>query len=214
MPSVNVENATIKTAAVEIKTITVSGKQVTLSVFRQIQEEDIFNEDISLKGIPWGTVNYFWKTDNERDKIHLLWQNGKELRRSVIWRKSSYISYGEPNYIENLQKYSIPFKQYDYKVTLAECNKNQVVQSSKDRIWNIEYLKDEIADGEAGRKMWLGPEFKDIEKAKIQLQQAIDVNETNKHNRDFHKKILEGKCNQYDQLISNFLELPHLFIAV
>jgi hypothetical protein len=37
MPKINIENAQIKTAAVEIKTLTVSGKQVNIYVFIQIK---------------------------------------------------------------------------------------------------------------------------------------------------------------------------------
>ena len=34
-------NAEIKTATVEIRSLTVSGKQVTLAVFRQLREESL-----------------------------------------------------------------------------------------------------------------------------------------------------------------------------
>lgn len=85
MASINIENAQIKTASVEIKTITINGKQLTLSVFRQILHEDIFDaETITLKGTPWGLVNYFWKEEYCDHKIHLIWQSGRELRRSIL----------------------------------------------------------------------------------------------------------------------------------
>jgi hypothetical protein len=59
--------ATVKTAAVEVKSLTISGKQVTLAVFRQLQKEDLINErSDDLLGIPWGTVNYFWLSRNSR----------------------------------------------------------------------------------------------------------------------------------------------------
>lgn len=47
-------NAEIKTAVVEIKTLTVSSKQVTLAVFRQLMEEPLVNDDGTLNGTPWG----------------------------------------------------------------------------------------------------------------------------------------------------------------
>lgn len=86
MPVITVENAQIKTAAVEIKTLTISGKQVTLSVFRQVQEEDLIDhEKLKLNGIPWGNINYFWKDKgNELSDYNIIWQKGKELRRFVI----------------------------------------------------------------------------------------------------------------------------------
>lgn len=94
MPIINVENAQIKTTAVEIKTLTVSGKQVTLSVFRQIPEEDLIDwENISLKGVPWGNVNYFWKDNGNENCFHLLWQKGKELRRFILRKKITDIGW-------------------------------------------------------------------------------------------------------------------------
>jgi hypothetical protein len=54
--------ATVKTASVEVRSLTIRSKQVTLSVFRQLQAEDIIDRETGeLRGEPWGTVNYFWQ---------------------------------------------------------------------------------------------------------------------------------------------------------
>lgn len=80
-----VHNAELKTAAVEIQTITISGKQVTLAVFRQLQEEVLLDDDGALNGVPWGTVNYHPdKCADGPEHIHVVWQKGSELRRSRI----------------------------------------------------------------------------------------------------------------------------------
>lgn len=51
------ENAIIKTAQVEVKALTISGKQVTLAVFRQLPEEHILESySLEMKGIIWGRV--------------------------------------------------------------------------------------------------------------------------------------------------------------
>jgi hypothetical protein len=82
-----VHNAEIKTAAVEIKTLTVTGKQVTLAVFRQLQEAPLINRDGSLRGIPRGTVNYHPdKCGDERPHWHVVWQDGTELLRAAVYR--------------------------------------------------------------------------------------------------------------------------------
>ncbi len=52
-PPLNVHNAQISTAKVEIKTLTISGKQVTLAVFRQLIDELLIAEDGRLKGVAW-----------------------------------------------------------------------------------------------------------------------------------------------------------------
>lgn len=88
-------NAELRTAAVEIKTLTVSGKQVTLAVFRQLVEEPAITPDGYFAGVPWGTVNYCPGKQNcagagaRFDKgyphrYHLVWQKGVELRRFAV----------------------------------------------------------------------------------------------------------------------------------
>lgn len=78
-----VQNASITTAAVELKTLTISGKQVTLAVFRQLREEPLIAEDGTLNGTPWGYVNYHPdKCSDSNEHWHVVWQHGDELLRS------------------------------------------------------------------------------------------------------------------------------------
>lgn len=103
MPALTVHNAELKTAAVEVKTLTISGKQVTQAVFRQLQEEGLISRVWTFRGIPWGRVNYHpdeeckqtgpHATDRWGKKdyyctanhIHVVWQLNTELRRTLIW---------------------------------------------------------------------------------------------------------------------------------
>ena len=56
---IQIRDAVLKTLKVEVKSLTISGKQMTLAVFRQLIEEPLINvETGELKGVPWGTVNY------------------------------------------------------------------------------------------------------------------------------------------------------------
>jgi hypothetical protein len=78
--------ATIRTCVVEIKSLTVSGKQVTQALFRQLHEEDLIDwETVALRGIPWGRVNYHTGCADCRSHDHLVWQIGSELRRCILW---------------------------------------------------------------------------------------------------------------------------------
>ncbi|WP_329521202.1 hypothetical protein [Spirillospora sp. NBC_01491] len=80
-----VHNAEIKTAAVEIRMLTISGKQVTLAVFRQLREEPLIAEDGTLNGVPWGVVNYHPnKCADQSEHLHVVWQSGIDLRRSTV----------------------------------------------------------------------------------------------------------------------------------
>ncbi|MEU7928466.1 hypothetical protein [Micromonospora sp. NPDC049107] len=86
MPSkLTVQNAEIRTASVEIKTLTVSGKQVTLAVFRQLRDVPLVNEDGTLRGSPWGSVNYHPdKCADLSEHLHVVWQQGSDLLRSAV----------------------------------------------------------------------------------------------------------------------------------
>lgn len=91
------QNATITTAAVEVKTLTISGKQVTQSVFRQLREEGLIDHEGTLHGIPWGYVNYcpdrkVWDSTQQATVVcaeglphlHVIWQKNNELRRARV----------------------------------------------------------------------------------------------------------------------------------
>ncbi|MEU0786994.1 hypothetical protein ABZ341_36210 [Streptomyces sp. NPDC006173] len=85
------QNATITTASVEVKTLTISGKQVTLAVFRQLKEESLIATDGTLNGEPWGTVNYHPdKCGSDRSHWHVVWQAGGELRRSHVEKTADF----------------------------------------------------------------------------------------------------------------------------
>ena len=86
-----VHNAQITTAAVEIQTLTIRGKQVTLAVFRQLLERDLIDPDSgSFNGLPWGTVNYHPDRCAERaSHHHVVWQEGDGLRRSLVSKPRS-----------------------------------------------------------------------------------------------------------------------------
>lgn len=93
-----IHNAQVATATVAIRTLTITGKQVTLAVFRQLLEEQ------PPTGMPltafWGRVNYCpdkkclvdsqdgWGRDRkvEAPHLHLVWQKDSELRRVTIHR--------------------------------------------------------------------------------------------------------------------------------
>ncbi|WP_326826444.1 hypothetical protein [Streptosporangium sp. NBC_01756] len=93
------QNAQITTAIVAVETLTISGKQVTQSVFRQLLEERLISSSGELRGTPWGIVNYCpdpsCKTSPREAAIygpnpahiHVVWQKDNELRRTTVWTK-------------------------------------------------------------------------------------------------------------------------------
>lgn len=95
MPKLTVQNAEIRTASVEIKTLTVSGKQVTQAVFKQLPERRLVADDGTLNGVPWGRVNYHPDKCDEAPHLHVVWEVGKELLRSRVDLEVTY-----PRWIE------------------------------------------------------------------------------------------------------------------
>lgn len=87
-PILVASNAELRTASVSVRTLTIEGKQVTLAVFRQLIEEDIYDhEKEALNGVGWGHVNYLLKDrpfDSPPGTINLVWQRGLELRRCFL----------------------------------------------------------------------------------------------------------------------------------
>jgi hypothetical protein len=78
------EDATISTATITIKTMQVGKKQMTQSVFRQLPEAQLVNEDeVRLFGLPWGWVNYHWG-DIDSHSTHFVFQLGGKLFRSAF----------------------------------------------------------------------------------------------------------------------------------
>src|SRR5687768_4856488 len=85
---ISAHEAVVKTATVEVKSLTISGKQVTLAVFRQLIDDDII--DVSgdtpvLRGPAWGSVNYHPdKCGEASEHLDVVWQDGDALRRGYV----------------------------------------------------------------------------------------------------------------------------------
>lgn len=95
------QNAQITTAVVTVETITITGRQVTQSVFKQLYEERLYIR-AQRQGTPWGIVNFCPTTackalDREivncgplPAHFHVVWQKGGTLRRTTIWEQRPY----------------------------------------------------------------------------------------------------------------------------
>jgi len=97
---VTVNEAALNVVGVSIKVIQIGKKQMTLSVFRQLPNEPVWDsEQLRPRGQVWGRVNYFWDKCGcfsqielgdrtlyglARDPTHIVWQLGAELRRSCL----------------------------------------------------------------------------------------------------------------------------------
>lgn len=81
------EAAVISTATVEVKTLTLSGKQMTLAVFRQLPFGSLIDPDGYLAGRPWGHVNYHPDGCKKLSwHRHVVWQRDGALYRDMVHR--------------------------------------------------------------------------------------------------------------------------------
>lgn len=82
------KSASIDTLAVTIQALHVSGKQMTLAVFRQLPEESAYNDDGSLAPLEyWGVVRYAVK--DEGDLWVICASGGRLYRCPLRWHGDS-----------------------------------------------------------------------------------------------------------------------------
>jgi hypothetical protein len=112
MPALTVRNAEIRTASVEVKTLAMSGKQVTLAVFRQLREQPLIAEDGRLNGQPWGVINYHPdKCADALPHLHVVWQSGSDLFRASELVDAQFDPYFDAaagsDYLESQVRYTL-----------------------------------------------------------------------------------------------------------
>lgn len=85
-----VQNATVTTATIEVKTLTIGARQVTQGIFKQLIEEPLIAEDGTLNGVPWGHVTWHPEGCTRDDHWHIVWQRGENLRRAHVTKDANF----------------------------------------------------------------------------------------------------------------------------
>jgi len=78
------QHAVVHTASIDVHIMRLDKRQVTMSVFRQLDEESVFLTDGTLRGTVWGRVNYLWKDNPKGTAFHVVWQDGDRLKRCAV----------------------------------------------------------------------------------------------------------------------------------
>jgi hypothetical protein len=122
--------ATIQTASVEIQTLRVGKKQVTMGMFRQLPRAVLLDYDtLQLHGVPWGHVNYWWDGDGSQSwlgqsgKLHVVWQLGDTLQRGIVYQTP----HGEPLDALNAQYRRLVS---DWAILQVACAEDVIIRSS------------------------------------------------------------------------------------
>ena len=85
--AITTNQATVIETTVSVQVVKIGKRQLTQRVFRQIHRYEIIDtKTCSLRGTPWGHVNYFWPGEyHDVHSRHILWVNNKgELRRCYV----------------------------------------------------------------------------------------------------------------------------------
>lgn len=86
--------------SVTIKVLRVNSKRMTLSVFKQLPHRDIMGEDLGIRGVIWGKVNYHFPKQPPYE-TNIIWQSGSELYCSSISRLLMSAEHAKKHYEEN-----------------------------------------------------------------------------------------------------------------
>ena len=98
---ITIEDVNLKSMVVEINALTVSGKQMTLSVFRQLPCVPIWNDMLEQIGVPWGRVLYFWGDNKDCNGFQVVYQKDNQLFRSIHWAPNIFsVDNGPVNILE------------------------------------------------------------------------------------------------------------------
>jgi hypothetical protein len=173
--SVKTEDAQITSTAVEIDTLRVSKRQLTLRTFRQIQRGPVIDSEThEVRDTIWGWVNYFWG-DNEGD-IHALWQDGKTLRRSPI-------------------PYLRPAKELLYASVGGMRTPNKSKMPSRKLREAVEELEPTIHDMRPSRYHSTGPMKKKYQRAVQKIQQTDEFSAFSELVDEWNEKVraVEGE---------------------
>jgi hypothetical protein len=133
MPTIDKKYAIVHTAAIDVKIMRIDGKQVTLSLFRQLPEKSIVSpkceKTLCLLGTAWGIVRYDWGGHKHSPHggrqeswvdFHLVWEMRKQLFR-MPFPKEDEDSWNQFRY-QSLSQHTdqIESALYDYMLDCSE----------------------------------------------------------------------------------------------
>ena len=94
--TVSISMPRVHTLQVTVRALRIGTKQVTQSVFRQLPRRRVWDTTTgTLRGQPWGTVNYFWgDCASGSTHLHVVWQQGERLFRDCVYDPREHVPAG------------------------------------------------------------------------------------------------------------------------
>lgn len=112
-----ISQPTVETITAELHVVKIGNKQMTISVFNQLYEQDCWDGEWNIIYPVWGKTN--------RDGQYVIFQKGNELRKCAIPR-----SWGKLNYRKNLLEYIIDHAN-EIRTTIPKENLNYANRDDK-----------------------------------------------------------------------------------
>ena len=82
---IEVNRASVHTLSLSVQVMKLDKRQVTLAVFRQLDNDHLLNPAAGLMGTPWGRVNYHMGCAYASRHLHIVWQKGERLYRATVY---------------------------------------------------------------------------------------------------------------------------------
>jgi len=227
--------ATISTAQVEIQTLRVGKKQVTMGMFRQIPYEPLIDLDtMTLRGVPWGHVRYWWEGCGEyagdrSGTLHVLWQQAGSLYRALV---SSWCSTPEQDQMDRRARWyeTAAFLGLHHGAMQAGQTRGGSLMTRRYPVDGLEvaaYLSDD--DRMTVDAYWMDKEYYERKMisherwattgqhyaallAKFTVQERTPAQCLALREQALARK--EAIAQQYAALVQDLSQLPQLFIAV
>jgi hypothetical protein len=96
MSAIQFTEPSVKHTTVSVQNVYIGKRQLTQRVFKQIQHETLINKDGTLRGEPWGYVNYYWEHHYPYKPDHILWVTPQgELRRFYYYVGSYTVAHNK-----------------------------------------------------------------------------------------------------------------------
>lgn len=224
---IEVREAALKTFQVSIQALLVSGKQMTLAVFRQLDESRAIDRRTGeVTGKLWGRVNYHSGCDREDGHIHCVFEMDGSLYRDSVgsedwqWRDNA-LKHSARKCIDALA-YSLALEGVPFITPKPPAYGNPanplkigtytlypsfaVYEVMGKTEWNRE-LNKSIPNWEGEAKETLNQSRESMGVTFLESKQWwVEYERLTKERIDFKKKWQEG----YEKIAA----LPHLFIAV
>lgn len=231
--SINVTDVTLKTATVEVKSLTLNNKQVTLAVFRQLKEETLIDaETCELRGTPWGVVNYHPdRCADEPPHLHVVWQKGAELRRALVPQTLSIGSVRQDKYEDaraiallslfvvrkagnpNVELQTHPAGKIRFTILEKTfCyDENEIVQG---RLFKVSVAAALINDWNFRKEFELLEKLMETTPTPFTAEDIAALAISLLQEYEEEKRFVENLRNTYKNLYTDLKALPQLFIAV